>query len=74
MFCFRAAHWPSKPSASQSRAPLQAAVCESEATPCTKVDLVHGVTTTRFVNFDWNGGILPKKRKNSAKNQNGWQL
>jgi len=42
-----------KPSASQSRAPLQAAACESDAMPCTKVDLVHGVTTTRFVNFEF---------------------
>jgi len=41
-----------------------------------KVDLVHGVTITLVVNFrisaeyghsDRNGGILPKKRKNSAK-------
>jgi len=63
-----------KSSASQSRAPLHSAICESGATPCTKVDLVHGVTTTLFVNFrnsaeychfDQNGGILP--RKNSAK-------
>jgi len=26
---------------------------ESDATPCTKVDLVHGFTTTRFVNFEF---------------------
>jgi len=63
----------SKPSASQPRAPLQAAVCESDATPCTKVDLVHGVTTTRFVNFEIRRNtailieILPKTRKNSTK-------
>jgi len=41
-----------------------------------KVDLVHGVTITLVANFgisaeyghsNWNGGILPKKQKNSAK-------
>ena len=41
----------SKPSASQSRAPLKAAVCESDATPRTKLDFVNGITTTLLVNF-----------------------
>jgi len=49
-----------KPSASQSQAPLQAAVCESDVTPCPKVDLVHGNTTALFA-------------EELRQNRNGWQ-
>jgi len=76
MFCFCAAHWPASHSpANHERRYRQKSVSLIQA-PCTTVDLVHGVTTTRFVNFeflaeygqfDQNGGKLPNKRKNSAK-------